>query len=346
MKGKPNGDTTDHRQMPLHGLILGHSVDPFWPVAAVCAPGTFFFHSFFTRAFYQQNSSLFTFSYISLLPSILPMSAFDYSQWSYPNLSTVSHYPALTVGISLFTFALLLVDLGTGHSLAHKFSLFPLAPIKFDLNRISFYLLFHQGLIHWALNVAGLFTPLSIFEKTHGTVYTGITLNLLAVTAALQYSLVGLLLFPHTHVIGLSGVVFSFFSFFAYKEHQLKPVIYTFKLQGREYSIPTLYSPFVALLVTLIILPGSSFFGHLAGISSGYLLAMDKLKILYPPSKVILWIENKLAGPIGLLDGVVVYYKEQDSVDARGISYTPILTQDEESGSTQPFVGSGHVLGQ
>lgn len=298
-----------------------------------------FFHSRFINKTHHYLLSLF-------LAPITPMSAFDYSQWSYPNLSTVSHYPALTVGISLFTFVLLLIDLGTGHSLAHKFSLFPLAPIKFDLNRISFYLLFHQGLIHWGLNIAGLFTPLSIFEKTHGTVYTGVTLNLLAVTAALQYSLVGLLLFPHTHVIGLSGVVFSFFSFFAYKEHQLKPVIYTFKLQGREYSIPTLYSPFVALLVTLIILPGSSFFGHLAGISSGYLLAMDKLKILYPPSKVILWIEDKLAGPIGLLDGIVVYYKEHDSVDARGISYTPILAQDEESGSTQPFVGSGHVLGQ
>lgn len=278
-----------------------------------------------------------------LLSLSTAMSALDYRQWSYPNLSTISQYPALTVGLSIFTFVLLLIDLGTNHSLAHKFSLSPLAPIKFDLNRLSFYLLFHQGLIHWALNVAGLFTPLSIFEQSHGTVYTGITLNLLAVTAALQYSLVGLLFFPHTHVIGLSGIVFSFFTFFAYKEHLSKPVIYTFKLLGREYSIPTLYSPLVALLVTFLLFPGSSFFGHLAGISSGYLLALDKLKILYPPSKIILWIEDKLSGAIGLLDGIVIYYREDESAENRGVSYTPILSQDVELGAQ--YGGSGHVLG-
>lgn len=280
----------------------------------------------------------------------MPTSAIDFKSLAFPNLSTISKYPALTVGLAIFTFVLLIIDLATSHALASKLSLYPGAPFHFDLNRLSFYPLFHQGFIHWVLNVVGLFTPMAIFERSHGTVYTGVTLNLLAVTAALQYCIVGSLLCPNTHVIGLSGIVFSFFSYIAYKEHELKPVIFTFKLSGREYSIPTLYSPFVFLVVTFILLPSSSLFGHLAGIGSGYLLGMDKLKILYPPSKIILFIEQKLQKPISLLDGIVVYYKEEDAIATRGVSYNPLLSQDVESAVNSDtlgvhYRGEGHVLG-
>lgn len=277
-------------------------------------------------------------------------SPFNLSLVQFPNLSTISQYPALTVGLAIFSFLLLIIDLATGQALAHKFSLYPYAPIHFDLNRLSFYLLYHQGFIHWALNVFGLFTPMALFEKSHGTVYTGVTLNVLAVTAGLQYCLLGLVLYPNTHVIGLSGVVFSFLSYYAYKEHELRPVIYTFKVQGREYSIQTLYSPLILLVVSFFFLPGSSLFGHLAGISSGYLLGMGKLSILYPPSKVILFIEGKVERAIKLLDGVVIYYKEEDAIDQRGVSYNPILSQDIESAVNSDTLGThyrgdGHVLG-
>lgn len=251
--------------------------------------------------------------------------------FTVPTIASLLQYPALTVGLALFTLVLLVVDLVTGHFLAHKFSLYPNAPLEFDLNRLLFYLLFHQGALHWLFNVIGLFTPMALFERAHGTVHTGITLNLLAVTAGLQFCILGVALYPNTNVIGLSGVVFSFLSFYAFKEHQLQPVLHTFQFQGRQYSIPTLWAPVLLLVVTLVLFPASSFFGHLAGISLGYLLAMGKLTILYPPLKIVLWIEKKVAPAIALLDGVVTFVKEDDAVHHRGVAYTSIWAAPGES---------------
>lgn len=280
-------------------------------------------------------------------------SPINLDQLALPNLSTISHYPALSIGLSVFTFLLLIIDLSTNQALSQKFSLHPNAPFELDFNRLSFYLLFHRSFFHWLLNMVALFTPLAIFERTHGTVYTGVTLNVLAATAGLQFCLLGKLIFPSTHVVGLSGVVFLFMSYTAYKEHEHKPVIYTFKFQGREVSIPTLYSPFILLLVCTILLPGSSFWGHLAGISSGYLLALNYFRVLYPPLKVILFIESKLCKPISLLGGVVVYYDEENAINQRGVSYNPLLSTDAEAAGIEPqvhpapstFNGGGHVLG-
>lgn len=75
-----------------------------------------------------------------------------------PNLATITQYPALTVGLSVFTFLLLVIDLCSNQALSQKFSLYPNAPFEFDLNRLSFYLLFHRGFTHWLLNVVGLFS--------------------------------------------------------------------------------------------------------------------------------------------------------------------------------------------
>lgn len=244
--------------------------------------------------------------------------------FAVPTIASLLQYPALTVGLAIFTFGLLVVDLVTGHFLAHKFSLYPSAPFEFDLNRLLFYLLFHQNLLHWLFNVVGLFTPMALFERAHGTIHTGITLNLLAVVAGLQFCVLGLVIYPDSNVIGLSGVVFSFLSFYAFKEHQLQPVLHTFQFQGRQHSIPTLWAPVILLVVTLFVFPASSFFGHLAGISLGYLLAMGKINILYPPLKVVLWIENKASPAIALLDGLVTFVNEDDAIHGRGTAYTSI----------------------
>lgn len=248
-----------------------------------------------------------------------------------PTLATLKETPALTAGLPIFTFFLLVVDLVTSHSLLEMFSLYPGAILAFDLNRLSFYLLFHKDIIHWALNIFALWTPLSIYERTHGTVNTGITLNLLAVVTGLQFSLVGYFLFPEMHVVGLSGVVFLFLAFTAYKEHFLTPVIYTLRVQGREVLIPTLYSPLLFVIVCAILLPASSIWGHLFGVFAGYLLGMDRLAFMFPPLKVVLWIEDKLSGAIGLLDGLVLFIREVDAVSIRGFSYAPIFSADPEA---------------
>ncbi|KAK7682980.1 hypothetical protein QCA50_014013 [Cerrena zonata] len=60
--------------------------------------------------------------------------------------------------------------------------------------------------------------------------------------------------------------------------------------------------------------------------------------------------KQKLEKPISLLDGIVVYYKEEDAIATRGVSYNPLLSQDVESAVNSDtlgvhYRGEGHVLG-
>lgn len=267
--------------------------------------------------------------------------------WELPTLATLKKYPALTVGYVIFTFLLLVADAATSGALSRTFALYPGAPLKFDLNRLSFYLLYHNGLFHWAFNMVALFTPMARFETTHGTIYTGITLNLITILAGLQYCIVGLFLYPNEYVVGSSGVVFTFYTYYSYKEHLLNPILHTLKFQGREIQIPTLYSPFLLLVVCAIFMPQSSIWGHLAGISTGYILVLGYMKVLYPPSKVALYIERKLSTGITHLGELVRYYRELELVDVRGQTYTSIFDEDTVTTTTEstPFRGEGHQLG-
>lgn len=262
---------------------------------------------------------------------------------SYSSLvSRLAKTPALTVGYVIFTFILLIVDTFTSQLLTAKFALFPGAPLHFDLNRLSFYLLFHTDLLHWGFNMLAIFTFLSKFEETHGTIYTGITLNLVTVVLALQYCLVGFFLYPDSYVTGTSGVFFALYTYFAYKEHKITPVLHTFTFQNRECVIKTIYSPFIILLVSFIVFPRSSFWGHLFGITTGFALALGYIKILYPPSKIVLYIERKLDWGISRLGKIVSWYGEEESIDVRGVSYKSFLWSEETEEISQ---GEGRVLG-
>ncbi|CCG24991.1 Rbd2 protein [Candida orthopsilosis Co 90-125] len=274
-----------------------------------------------------------------------------------PSLGTLKQIPALTAGLPIFTFILCFLK----NTLGFKFSsliLYPTSPLEFNLNALSLYSLIHVGYLHWLLNICAIFTPLAMYEKRHGTVYTGITLNLLTVIAALQYCIVGLFFYPETGVVGLSGVGFSFIAYMAYKEHQYKPVLETFNIGSREIKIYTLAAPFIAAVVCLIVFPASSLPGHLAGISTGFLLAKGYINKLFPPSSIILKIENFVAPGIALIDQIVSYHKEEDAVHVRSVQYAPILAEGDAEASSattsvvqpQPtrsssYIRETHVLG-
>lgn len=244
--------------------------------------------------------------------------------------------PALSVGILIFSVLFYAIYPTDSDALL----LTPKAPLELNLNAISFYIFPHVNLIHLFLNLLALFPLLSRYEKTHGTVYTGVTLNICAVVTAVQYCLVGLLLFPSQAVGGLLAECFTFLMFYCYKEHVSTPVIYTLKVNGREVLIPTLYFPFVNLLVVAVLVPSTSFFGHLAGIATGYLLATGKLSVLFPPLKVLIFIEKKLAPGIAKLKTLVDFVSEEDAVNERGVSYQPIFSSDLELNTAAPLTTS------
>lgn len=250
-------------------------------------------------------------------------------------LAALKEAPALSVGILIFA--------GLFQAIYPKDSkallLSPSAPLDFNLNALSFYIFPHVNWFHLLLNLVLLYPLLSRYERAHGTVYTGVTINLLAMVTALQYCIVGLVLYPLDYAGGLSGIVFSLLAFFCYKEHVASPVIATFKVNGTEMLIPTLYFPFLNLFLVGLLIPSTSFFGHLFGIFAGYLLAMGKINFLFPPLKVLLFIELKVEPGILQLQKLVNYIKEADAVAERGVSYQPILSTDLEvsAGANEGF---------
>lgn len=261
------------------------------------------------------------------------------------------NHPALSVGLLIFTFVILIVNILTGNSISNALALLPSLLFSLQLNNLSFYSMLHNDILHWLFNMLALFLPLSAFERSHGTVHTGVTLNLLTVIAGIQYCLVGSIVCPNTQVIGISGIVFLLMTFTAFHEHTVKPVLHVARISGHSLQIPTLYSPFLVLAVTAILFPGSLFWGHLAGISTGYLLAKGYLKVLYPPSWIILAIEKRLATPISKLAPLVVFYREEDAVGVRELGYVSAWTQDEESRfhdepARPQFSGEGRALNE
>lgn len=234
--------------------------------------------------------------------------------------------PALSVGIVIFSFLFYALYPTDSTALV----LLPSAPIDLNLNALSFYIFPHVNLFHLILNLVALFPLLSRYEKSHGTIYTGVTLNLLAVVTALQYCLVGLVLYPADAVGGLSGICFSLLTYFCYKEHETNPVIMSLHAAGTQIHVPTVYFPFCNLFLVALFIPSTSFFGHLAAIGAGYLLALGKLRVLYPPAKIILKIEEFLAPGIAKLQGLVLYIREEDAVNVRSVAYAPILSEDLE----------------
>lgn len=261
--------------------------------------------------------------------------------------------PALTTGLIIFTFMLFVIKSLTSYTF-ESLILYPRAPLDLNLNSISLYSLFHVNFFHWICNIFTLATPLAVFETRNGTIHTGITLNLLTVIAALQYCIVGLIFYPNTGVIGLSGIAFLLMSYMAYHESKFKPIVHTFHISNSlEIKLYTLYVPFILAIVFMIVFPSSSLPGHLFGITTGYLLSYGYIDKLYPPSKVITTIENKLSSLINFLQLIVTFYKEEDSLVTRGsVGYKPLFDQDIEHGAanapshgSSTFVGETRVLG-
>lgn len=232
-------------------------------------------------------------------------------------MGTLSQYPALMVGYAVFTLFMVLIDIN--QSVSYKLGLQGKSLFEFDLNRISLYVIVHRNLFHWLINTVTLMPLLWKFEPKFGTILTGVTLNLLAVVAAIQYCIVCQILGIHQedYVIGSSGICFLFFTYNCYMDHFTHPVIHTFRYLGREFKVKALHFPFIVLAICFVLLPDSSFLGHLCGILSGFLLGRGYLKVLYPPSKALLFIEQKLATPISMLTPLVTYYKEEQVMNSR-----------------------------
>ncbi|CUS23124.1 LAQU0S08e02652g1_1 [Lachancea quebecensis] len=249
---------------------------------------------------------------------------------------------ALTTGLVIFMSFIYLLNLVVdinGH-----ISLKPNALFKLDLNRLSLYPLGHLSITHLLLNSLSLFGTLTIFERSHGTVHTGVVLNLLAVFTAIVYCLMGSLFFSEAEVLGSSGWCFSLFAYFSFKEASIRPQQRIF----HSFSIPTKYVPVLMLVLVTIFFPGSSFWGHSIGMGMGYVLAWKENVVgkLTPPSSLIQKIESKLDFAIAMIPLGVKFYKEEAA--NRQESYKSLFGDESVlplHNQSSTFQGEGRPLG-
>ncbi|ANB14033.1 Rbd2p [Sugiyamaella lignohabitans] len=174
-------------------------------------------------------------------------------------------------------------------------------------------------------------------------------IQVLAVVPGVVYCILGLLFFPNAAVAGASGWVFSFLGYFAYQDYRRTPL---FNLSA-THAIPTWSTPLVPLVMLAIFLPGSSFLGHLLGLLAGWAMALGYLDPLIEPStKVVEWIEVKLARAIALIPSQFHFIGEVSARESRALARSDPLPTTETpvaataGAGTQSFSGPGHVLGQ
>ncbi|KAE8150431.1 Gaa1-domain-containing protein [Aspergillus avenaceus] len=160
-----------------------------------------------------------------------------------------------------------------------------------SMYRLNTYPFIHMGFFHAIMNLVALTPLIERFEAEHGTL-TAVALFIgpLSTFPAGLYLLVEkFLLHRNTAVVGASVWVFLLLGSEAIRTFKSHPY---FSLG--TYKIPTWTSPLFACIVVSILVPNTSFLGHMCAILVGYLLGLGYLKVFVPPEKILRWIEGKL----------------------------------------------------
>ncbi|KAI4731717.1 hypothetical protein E4T49_00754 [Aureobasidium sp. EXF-10728] len=157
--------------------------------------------------------------------------------------------------------------------------------------RLNTFPLLHVGFVHMILNMFALAPLLERFEAENGSLPT-----LLLFTGPFgllpggSYTLIERFIFrSNTAVQGASVWVFLLLASESIKTYKQNP---NFALG--PYNIPTWTAPLILNLFVAVLVPNTSFLGHLCGLAVGYLWGLGYVKFLVPNEKILRWIEGKL----------------------------------------------------
>lgn len=205
-------------------------------------------------------------------------------------------YPVITTGLILFIVFTYIFSV-FNETLVSNWALSPASlVVNHELPRLTTYPLVHAGFFHMFSNVIVLYYPLAEFEKAHGSLHTAIVINTLGAVLGIVYTIVTYILIylnvesgeaADTFVLGSSGWVFTFITIAACHKATVQ---HSFKIH--TYSIPTLFIPLIYLILSAILVPSSSFLGHLVSIILGVLIFKKIFSLLtIPPFKILNKIE-------------------------------------------------------
>lgn len=125
--------------------------------------------------------------------------------------------------------------------------------------------------------------------------------------------------------------VFTLLAMEAVKTYKTNPYF----LLG-DFKIPTYITPMVMVVFVSVLIPNTSFLGHMCGLAFGYGWGLGYLKFLAPPEKILRWIEGKMN-----LLGRLPHYVSVDQKTYGRFGVLP-TTNPTISGTDSP-IGMGYV---
>ncbi|BFZ56492.1 hypothetical protein PYCC9005_003539 [Savitreella phatthalungensis] len=215
------------------------------------------------------------------------MSSEDLLQQARPYLDNavarVRTLPPFTLGVTcvmgLVVTAGLLVDIVAWFSLA------PSNIWSLELSRLTTYPLAHLGLLHFLINLIAFLSLCARFEARHGTLRS-LTMFLgpfESVPGLIYCFIEGAIFRKNTAIVGCSGWIFVLLAIESKTE---------LTLSGRRipgWAVPLILVGFAALL-----LPGSSLFGHLAAVATGFVFGTGKVDFVLLPLGVCNFVEQRI----------------------------------------------------
>ncbi|KAK5061038.1 putative rhomboid protease [Exophiala bonariae] len=242
--------------------------------------------------------------------------------------------PLFTRLILLAIIAFWILELQTVWSVIQWGALIPKEIGFSSMYRLNTFPLIHLGFFHMLMDTICLVPLLERFEAEWGTL-TSVALfmgPLGQIPAALYLLLDYVILRDNTPVLGASIWVFLLLASEAIKTYRANP---HFDIAGQK--IPTWITPLVLLVVIWILIPNTSFLGHLSGCITGYLWGLGYIRFLAPPEKALRWIEGKLN-----LLGRLPYYV---SVDQKTYGRYGVLPSSSTSGPNEHMspIGLGWI---
>lgn len=109
--------------------------------------------------------------------------------------------PALSFGLCLFLSILLILGF-IFPSWITNLKLNTGLVKNWELNRLTWYPMFHYNVLHFLLNLWFLYPALALFERNNGTVRTAIVLNALATIAGVLFTVSQLILLSDASILG------------------------------------------------------------------------------------------------------------------------------------------------
>jgi len=206
--------------------------------------------------------------------------------------------------------------------------------------RTNTFPLIHAGFFHMLLNTIAITPLLERFEAEYGTLTSlALFFGPLSTIPALIYTFIERgILRGNTAVIGASVWVFTLLGAEAIKTYRTNP---NFVIGTTQ--IPTWTTPLVLAIFTSVLVPNTSFLGHLSGLAVGYLWGLGYIKFLAPPEKILRWIEGKM----NLLGRLPHYVSvDQKTYGRYGVlpTTTPTLS-GPDANIPMTFAGSTQRLG-